>query len=57
MTDTRDRAACITAARAVYDRALQRIAADYAAGRLTPEQAAAVDRANRRTPAAYRAAA
>lgn len=39
---TREQA--IAGARAVYDAALRRIAADYAAGRLSPEQALTVRR-------------
>ncbi|WP_164986185.1 hypothetical protein [Streptomyces roseicoloratus] len=38
------RAQCITGARAVLDKARQRIAADYAAGRLSPEQTAVYER-------------
>lgn len=38
------RAECITSARAVLDKARRRIAADYAAGRLSPEQTAQYER-------------
>lgn len=38
------RAECIAGARAVLDQARRRIAADYAAGRLSPEQTAAYER-------------
>jgi hypothetical protein len=38
------RAECITGARSVLDQARRRIAADYAAGRLSPEQTAAYER-------------
>ncbi|MFE7096986.1 hypothetical protein [Streptomyces erythrochromogenes] len=41
---TRDREQCIAAARAVFDQACRRIAADAAAGRLPPEQAALYQR-------------
>lgn len=38
------RATCITGARAVLDQARRRIAADYTAGRLNPEQTAMYER-------------
>ncbi|MET9955657.1 hypothetical protein ABZ135_29485 [Streptomyces sp. NPDC006339] len=38
------RAQCIAGARAVLDQARRRIAADYAAGRLSPEQTAQYER-------------
>ena len=38
------RAECITSARAALDQARRRLAADYAAGRLAPEQTALYER-------------
>ncbi|MYX36758.1 MULTISPECIES: hypothetical protein [unclassified Streptomyces] len=55
MTGTRDRAVCYANARAVLDAARDRLARDRAAGRLTPQQLAILDRAEHR--ANHRAAA
>jgi hypothetical protein len=44
MSRVATRAECITGARTVLDQARRRIAADYAAGRLTPEQTATYER-------------
>ncbi|MGI5252806.1 hypothetical protein [Actinacidiphila glaucinigra] len=55
MTVTRDRAVCFANARAVLDAARERLARDRAAGRLTPQAAQILARAEQR--AQHRAAA
>lgn len=49
MTGQIPRQQCITAARSVLDQARRRLAADYAAGRLSPEQTARYERLIRRS--------